>query len=195
MTDTIQPSNTAQLQDDAPRRGATPLLWILLAVALVALAWWLMAQRDLGAGSVDTTAGTAATTPAESTVPVAAPARPATNRSRASTRASARGNAGTSAAAASSLSAALLAHETPRYPTAALRSGTEGTVMLRIAVDANGVPTDIGYAQRSGDRDLDRAALQAAQDWRFRPARRDGHAVATTVNVPVRFTLPASARG
>jgi protein TonB len=194
MTDAIQPSTNAQLQDDAPRRGATPLLWILLAVALLALAWWLMTQRNLGAASVDTTAATAATAAAESTAPAAAPARNAAKRSSASARASARGSAGASAAA-SSLSAALLAHDTPRYPTAALRSGTEGTVMLRIAVDANGVPTDIGYAQRSGDRDLDRAALQAAQDWRFRPARRDGRAVASTVNVPVRFTLPASARG
>ena len=195
MTDAIQPSNTAQLQDDAPRRGATPLLWILLVVALLALAWWLMAQRNLGAGAVDTTDTTAATTSAETTAPAATPARAATKRTSASARASTRGNGSASAAAASSLGAALLAHDTPRYPTAALRSGTEGTVMLRIAVDANGVPTDIGDAQRSGDRDLDRAALQAAQDWRFRPARRDGHAVASTVNVPVRFTLPASARG
>lgn len=195
MTDAIQPSTNAQLQDDAPQRGAAPLLWILLAVALLALAWWLMTQRNLGAASVDTTAATAATAAAESTAPAAAPARNAAKRSSASARASARGSAGASAAAASSLSAALLAHDTPRYPTAALRSGTEGTVMLRIAVDANGVPTDIGYARRSGDRDLDRAALQAAQDWRFRPARRDGRAVASTVNVPVRFTLPASARG
>lgn len=194
MTDTIQPSNTAQLQDDAPRRGATPLLWILLAVALLALAWWLMAQRNLGAGTVDTTSTTAAAVPTENSAPAATPARVATKRSSAPARASARGDAA-SVAAAGSLSAELLAHDTPRYPTAALRSGTEGTVMLRIDVDASGVPTDIGYAQRSGDRDLDRAALQAAQDWRFRPARRDGHAVASTVNVPVRFTLPASARG
>lgn len=195
MTDTIQASTNTQLQDDAPRRGATPLLWALLAVALLALAWWLVTQRDLGAASVDTTAATAATATAESTAPAATPARTAAKRSSASARANARANAGASTAAAGSLSASLLAHDTPRYPTAALRSGTEGTVMLRIAVDANGVPTDIGYAQRSGDRDLDRAALQAARDWRFRPARRDGRAVASTVNVPVRFTLPASARG
>lgn len=194
MTDAIQPSNAAQLQDDAPRRGATPLLWILLAVALLALAWWLTAQRNAGAAS-DAATDTVAVTPAESTAPTATPAHAASNRAGASARASARGNASASAAAASPVGAALLAHDTPRYPTAALRSGTEGTVMLRIAVDANGVPTDIGYAQRSGDRDLDRAALQAAQDWRFRPARRDGRAVASTVNVPVRFTLPPSARG
>lgn len=195
MTDTIQPSNTVQLQDDAPHRGATPLLWILLAVALLALAWWLAMQRNLGTSSVDTGDFAAATTPADTTAPAAKPARAATHRASASARASARNAGNARTAAAGTLGAALLAHDTPRYPMAALRSGTEGTVMLRIAVDASGVPTDIGYAQRSGDRDLDRAALQAAQDWRFRPARRDGHAVATTVNVPVRFTLPASARG
>lgn len=192
MTDTTHPANPAQLQDDAPRRGATPLLWILLVVAVLALGWYLMAQRNNGVDT-GTTAGTTATTPAETATPAATPARAGASRASASARAHGSGNATT--ASASSRSAALLAHATPRYPVAALRSGTEGTVMLRIAVDANGVPTDIGYAQRSGNQDLDRAAMQAARDWRFQPARRDGRAIASTVNVPVRFTLPASARG
>jgi len=192
MTDTTHPANHAQLQDDAPRRGATPMLWILLALAVIALAWWLFAQRNTGIGT-GTTTDVTATTPTETAVPAATPARSASGRARAS--ANTRGNAGTTTASAGSRDAALLAHETPRYPVAAVRSGVEGTVMLRIAVDANGVPTDIGYAQRSGNQDLDRAAMQAARDWRFRPAQRDGRAVASTVNVPVHFVLPATAQG
>lgn len=194
MSDTTHPANHAQLQDDAPRHGATPVLWILLALAVIALAWWWMAQRNYGIETGTTAETTAATTPAETATPATGPARTASARASASTQARNRGN-GTATAVARSRNAALLAHATPRYPVAALRSGTEGTVMLRIAVGANGVPTDIGYAQRSGNRDLDRAAMQAAHDWRFRPARHEGRAVASTVNVPVRFTLPASARG
>ena len=193
MTDTTHP-DSAPLQDDAPRRGMTPLLWILLVLAVLALAWWLIAQR--GIGTTEPVGGTVTvTTPEGATQPATPEARRATaSRSAAATRSRSGSTATATATAAGSRNAALLAHEQPRYPVAAARRGAEGTVMLQIAVDANGVPTDIGYAQRSGDPDLDRAARTAAHDWRFRPALRDGRAIATTVNVPVRFVLP-SARG
>lgn len=189
MTDTTHPAHPAPLQDDAPRRGATPLLWILLVLAVLALAWWLVAQRNPGAGTGATGPITVITP--ESAQPATPQARQAGgSRSSAAARAS---GAGTAAATASaSRNAALLAHAQPRYPVDAQRRGVEGTVVLQIAVDSNGVPTDIGYAARSGDPDLDRAALTAARDWRFRPALRDGRNVATTVNVPVRFALPAT---
>ena len=38
--------NAAVLQDDAPRAGATPLLWLLLLLAVAAFAWWQFASRD-----------------------------------------------------------------------------------------------------------------------------------------------------
>jgi protein TonB len=189
MTDTTHP-NSAPLQDDAPRRGATPLLWILLVLAVLALGWWLIAQR--GIGTSGPLGGTVTvTTPEGATQPAAPEARrAAAGRSGAATRS--RSGSTATVTAATSRNAALLAHAQPRYPVAAARRGAEGTVMLEIAVGANGVPTDIGYAQRSGDPDLDRAARTAALDWRFRPAMHDGRAVATTVKVPVRFVLPSA---
>ena len=78
----------------------------------------------------------------------------------------------------------------PRYPRRALRRGESGEVLLRIQVDARGVPSQVDVASSSGSRDLDRAAVAAARRWRFRPAMRDGSPVAGVVNVPIAFTNP-----
>lgn len=75
----------------------------------------------------------------------------------------------------------------PGYPPTALRRGEGGTVVVRVEVGADGVPGEIGLARRSGSRELDRAALMAVRDWRFRPATRDGLEVASVVEQPVEF--------
>jgi protein TonB len=184
MTVTTHPEHAPSQQDDATRNGATPLTWLLLALAIVAFAWWYFANRNTGTAPETAPVATTPTTtePATTQPSQAAARRPAPSATRKRT-------SGT--AAPSIREAVLLAHAQPRYPVDAQRRGVEGDVLLRISVDASGVPTDIGYAERSGNPDLDRAALSAARDWRFRPATRGGHAVATTVNVPVRFALQA----
>jgi protein TonB len=75
----------------------------------------------------------------------------------------------------------------PSYPARALRRGESGEVLLRIHVDARGVPDRVEIAASSGSRDLDRAAQRAVQRWRFRPAMRDGSPVAGVVTVPINF--------
>lgn len=75
----------------------------------------------------------------------------------------------------------------PTYPARALRRGESGEVLLRIHVDARGVPDRVEIAASSGSRDLDRAAQRAVQRWRFRPAMRNGTPVAGVVTVPVNF--------
>lgn len=75
----------------------------------------------------------------------------------------------------------------PRYPASALRRGETGEVLLRIEVDDMGRAVAVDIVQGSGSRELDRAALAAARNWRFRPALRDGQPVAGTVNVPIIF--------
>ena len=77
----------------------------------------------------------------------------------------------------------------PQYPLRALRSGIEGTVLVRVEIDAQGKPTQVDLEHRSGNRDLDRAALSAVRGWRFQPALRDGKPAASAVQVPVDFVL------
>lgn len=77
----------------------------------------------------------------------------------------------------------------PQYPTAAMRRGDTGTVMLRVTVGTDGVPSDVEIVGRSGSRDLDRAAIDAMRRWRFRPAQRDGQPVSASVDIPITFDL------
>ena len=79
----------------------------------------------------------------------------------------------------------------PRYPGPAVRANQQGTVLLRIHVDADGVPTHAAVERSSGHRILDRAAVDyAMRQLRFKPAQREGRAVAAIAQVPVAFTLP-----
>ena len=76
----------------------------------------------------------------------------------------------------------------PSYPPEAFRNGESGTVLLRVHVDPQGVPYTIDLVQSSRSRALDRAATQAVQRWRFRPAIRGGQPVAGEVQVPITFS-------
>ncbi len=76
----------------------------------------------------------------------------------------------------------------PQYPPAALRRGERGTVVVRVDVDANGMPGGVTLVQRSGSRALDRAAMEAVRRWRFQPATRDGQPVEGSLEIPFDFT-------
>jgi protein TonB len=76
-----------------------------------------------------------------------------------------------------------------RYPAAARRKGLEGTVVLVLAIAADGTVARVELGESSGHEELDRAAEEAAKEWRFDPARLDGAAVAHDVRVPVEFRL------
>lgn len=75
----------------------------------------------------------------------------------------------------------------PTYPPAALRNGVEGSVVVRVDVDATGYPMNVTIIQRSGSRDLDRAASDAVRRWRFQPAQSNGVAVPGSIEVPFDF--------
>lgn len=77
----------------------------------------------------------------------------------------------------------------PVYPPRCLRMGTEGVVKVRVLVGENGKPQEITISKSSGDSALDRAALEAIEDWEFNPATRDGQPIRAWVIVPVAFTL------
>ncbi len=77
----------------------------------------------------------------------------------------------------------------PAYPPLARRLREQGTVMLRVHVDADGRATEVEIKTSSGFPRLDQAALQTVRQWRFVPGRLGGKAVAAWVLVPVAFSL------
>ena len=71
-----------------------------------------------------------------------------------------------------------------------LKSGMEGTVILRVLVDVDGTPLDVSIENSSGNRNLDRSALRhVLKTWRFKPAMRNGQAVQAYGLVPIDFSL------
>ncbi|GGG21747.1 hypothetical protein GCM10010964_07420 [Caldovatus sediminis] len=75
------------------------------------------------------------------------------------------------------------------YPPESERRGEQGTVVLLLHVDAQGQVAEVTLLSSSGYPALDRAAIAAARQWRFRPALRDGRPVGSTVRAPVTFRL------
>lgn len=77
----------------------------------------------------------------------------------------------------------------PRYPPAAARAGIEGSVVLIIDVDGAGNVTNVSVEKSSRNRDLDRAAMDAARSWKFNPSIVDGRPTAGRISVPVDFNM------
>ena len=77
----------------------------------------------------------------------------------------------------------------PKYPPQAVRQHHEGTVILMILVGVDGTPKDIRVDKSSGFHELDRAAMDAARQWKFNPTIRNGQKVEGYARVPVNFNL------
>ena len=77
----------------------------------------------------------------------------------------------------------------PRYPPASVRAREEGTVMLRVLVDASGVPQRVEIARSSGHARLDASAKESVERARFRPVMQNGVAVPAWGIVPIAFRL------
>lgn len=97
------------------------------------------------------------------------------------------------AATSATNSEATIAYETatpPTYPIQALRGGVQGTVLLKVLVDAGGKPVQVAIERSSGSRILDDAARRhVLAAWRFHPAMREGRAIEAWALVPVQFNL------
>jgi TonB family protein len=78
----------------------------------------------------------------------------------------------------------------PNYTEEAKQAHLEGTVLLDCVVASNGIPRDI-IVSRSLDAvlGLDQAAIEALEQWRFKPGTKDGKAVDVHVHVEMTFTL------
>jgi protein TonB len=78
----------------------------------------------------------------------------------------------------------------PIYPIEARLKAQEGTVLLRIEVGLDGSVERAEIERSSGFHALDESAMETVRTrWRFVPARRDGIAVESWCEVPIRFSL------
>lgn len=77
----------------------------------------------------------------------------------------------------------------PEYPSIAKSRGWQGKVMLRVQVSAEGLSDAVAVETSSGHEILDEAAIEAVKKWKFIPAKRGETPVASSVIVPIIFTL------
>lgn len=77
----------------------------------------------------------------------------------------------------------------PPYPYQARTRGHEGLVVLAAEVREDGRVNSIRLKRSSGYSSLDQSALATVRSWLFEPAKRLGMAVASVVEIPVRFSL------
>jgi TonB family protein len=81
------------------------------------------------------------------------------------------------------------AHVNPVYPKSAKEERVQGIVLLSAALDTEGTPSDIRVL-RSPDPRLSAAALEAARQWRWEPARtNDGTPIAVYFTLTFNFLL------
>ena len=74
----------------------------------------------------------------------------------------------------------------PEVPSKFAQSGSVGLVTIKFLVDEKGnvqEPTVV----KSSHSELEEPALKAIVKWRFKPAKKDGVAVAVHVTVPIKF--------
>ena len=77
----------------------------------------------------------------------------------------------------------------PLYPVSAQRNGTEGYVIVRLSIDANGFVKDVVVVDSEPLGIFERSARDAARRFEFTPARVGGVAVPTTLEKKITFTL------
>lgn len=76
----------------------------------------------------------------------------------------------------------------PEYSEEARKAKFQGTVVLSIVVDEQGVPRNFKVVRPLG-LGLDEKAIEAVTKWRFRPGYREGRPVAVMATVEVNFRL------
>ena len=77
----------------------------------------------------------------------------------------------------------------PIYPVDSTRRREQGQVVLRLHIDADGLVGTVDIIESSGFPRLDEAAQTQLKIWKFKPARREGVAVADTLEIGINFRL------
>jgi len=76
----------------------------------------------------------------------------------------------------------------PRYTEAARHAGIEGVVILELIIDTDGAVDSI-KVHRGLPLGLTQNAVDAVEQWRFKPSKYQGHPVAVRYILTVRFNL------
>ena len=78
----------------------------------------------------------------------------------------------------------------PEFLLQPRRRAEQGTVLLHVQVAADGSVARVEIAESSGFDALDESAIETVRTrWRFVPARREGNAIESWCEVPIRFAL------
>ncbi|MCK4415469.1 MAG: energy transducer TonB [Candidatus Eisenbacteria sp.] len=83
----------------------------------------------------------------------------------------------------------LIHAEQPDYPELAMQGEAEGKVDVVVTIDENGRVIDVYIASSTANEVLQRAALEAARKFLFRPARQRDVPVKCRIMIPFNFGL------
>ena len=83
---------------------------------------------------------------------------------------------------------ALLYKVEPEYSEEARKAKYQGTVVLRVVIDASGRAVNAEVVRSLG-LGLDEKAMEAVRKWKFRPGYKDGKPVAVVAQIEVNFRL------
>ncbi|MBB3761152.1 protein TonB [Xanthomonas arboricola] len=157
--------------------GASPWLWATLLALLVVVPTWWWARHSDESFATDTRPAPAAS---RQILPTSEGPRAMTMIAHQPAR----------AAISTQEAIPLPGNAVPRYPSDIAQAGIAGSRTARLQLDVQGRVSDVSIVDRSGSNDprLDAAVMDSLRQWRFEPATRDGHAVVSSVQVPVEFT-------
>jgi TonB family protein len=83
----------------------------------------------------------------------------------------------------------LLSQVRPNYTADAMQRKIQGTVVLEMIVDTDGIPRDVRIVRSLDAHGLDEEAIRAAKQWRFNPGRFGGIPVEVQVMLVIDFHI------
>jgi len=86
----------------------------------------------------------------------------------------------------------LIKYVSPKYPSLARQAGVEGTVLLRVVVGVDGKVEAASVITSDCTPAMEKAALAAARQFIFKPAKQRTVPVRASMAVPIRFKLHGS---
>jgi protein TonB len=86
----------------------------------------------------------------------------------------------------------LVRYVPPSYPALARQAGIEGTVLLRVVVGTDGKVESASVIQSDVTPAMEKAAIAAARQFLFKPAKQRTVPVRASMAVPIRFKLHGS---